>query len=684
MKKSVLTLVLLSVLLLAARIAFAETNIHSPYLTYLNGSWYYWVDTALENPRLMARDAATGEDRVLHEGWLCDSAGNSISVDGLTNDGRSLIVLDTGWNELLRVDADHPTQTETLFVFPEDHRFCRADLALCGGYLFVKWVNNDRLVRYDLRDGTQKQLALPRVVTVFPLRDGTLLVQQAIGTDAPDRLLVIDPETCEIQRVFATFEGNSRPAVAVDAASDRVYAAFDAAVWTWAGEQWTKVRDIQYSSPFGMKAKARCAGSSFYVQTDMDSWQAFHLDKQAAYTPVSILGVALDRDLDTAYMLEHPGQVIARDSGLSFLTAEDLYTKLLTRDDSFDIYAVLLTEKVAGLIRQGTFPKLNGTAFDAYADALYAPFAESLTVDHALCAVPDAPMALSFEVKPDQGVDAPESMAALIDLLEHWDEHPANAGQPLLMMNGQQPGRKELLLLCLHQLIDYQARGEELWTRPSFAALLEKIRDAKLPADRTLSDEAYESVVMCLTDGSISLQSPYGLQPPLRLCDELAMLAPMDLMTVMVVNPYARHPEEAASYLAYRCGHAALQDQRLMFRTLEPALLDRAVQRIEALEKEKQQTVRDADRQQLEREIEAERNDPYNYTASPEVLAMYREKIVPQLVPVTPELIAWRSAISIRPFLEKQANRYLNGQLSTRQLLDSIRQQIEMSKEEDR
>ena len=147
MKKSVLTLVLLSVLLLAARIAFAETNIHSPYLTYLNGSWYYWVDTALENPRLMARDVATGEDRVLHEGWLRDNAGNSISVDGLSNNGRSLIVLDTGWNELLRVDADHPTRTETLFVFPEDHRFLRADLALCGGYLFVKWVNNDRLVR---------------------------------------------------------------------------------------------------------------------------------------------------------------------------------------------------------------------------------------------------------------------------------------------------------------------------------------------------------------------------------------------------------------------------------------------------------------------------------------------------------------------------------------------------------
>ena len=108
------------------------------------------------------------------------------------------------------------------------------------------------------------------------------------------------------------------------------------------------------------------------------------------------------------------------------------------------------------------------------------------------------------------------------------------------------------------------------------------------------------------------------------------------------------------------------------------------MQRIEVLEKEKQQAVRDEDKQQLEREIEAERNDPYNYTASPEVLLMYRDKIVPQLVPVTPELIAWRSAISIRPFLEKQANRYLNGQLSTQQLLDSIRRQIEMSKEEDR
>lgn len=136
-------------------------------------------------------------------------------------------------------------------------------------------------------------------------------------------------------------------------------------------------------------------------------------------------------------------------------------------------------------------------------------------------------------------------------------------------------------------------------------------------------------------------------------------------------------------YLSYLCRNTTVQNQGMFFHTLEPKLQDRYVEELEVLEKEKGQATSKAEQQQLEAEIEAIRNNPYNYTASPKTLAMYREKIVPQLLIPVPQILSRNSSISIRAFLEIQVKSYMNRQVSTEQLLIGIRDWIESSLKEE-
>lgn len=685
MKKNALFITLLLCIAVCISWALAEADLSTPHLTYMNGHWYY-IDDSDSHTSIIMRNAQTGEESIFNADCSKDSQGNYFNIDGLTNDGKSLIAIDTQRKIVLRIQAN---QIETLFSFSIDFPpYRQANLALCGDYLFIKIDWMDNLFRLDMRDGASKQLSWQNVKGILASPDNTLLLHQAMDWDTPERLLLIDPKSGEELRMLGEFSDNTNAVVGIDKDNNRIYAAFHAGIWILEQQQWVKVRNVQLSTnPLATTRKVQCADSAFFLYDENDEfgkWRAINLNEDVDLIPINVGGFYTDGFQDMRYMRNHPNQVILKNSGLQLLSAFDLYTKLLAKDDSYDIYAIPLTDGVVKLMDRGLLSPLNGEDFDHYKDALYPSVAQSLTVNQTLFGVLESPSMFSILIKPGENVEPPTSIELLVDFLEHWDAHPANYGQPALSDGSQTMTQEDLLLLCLHQIIYQHTRGQMLWENPKITALLKKIQKAALPPKQKLDFEVADAAPIQFSNSTVALYDSIGLQPPLFLVDDIPMLIPMEFSTILLLNPYAKRPKEAMEYLAYLCKNPTLNEQSALFHTFEAKLDEYSAESIELLEKKKEEADGSAEKQQLNAEIEHILQNPDNYTANEKTLTMYREKIAPQLLPAIPQFMDSRSSISIHDFLKVQAARYLNRQINTEQLLHSIRDWLETSLKEER
>ena len=681
MKKHVFLIILILIILAFNAPSIAEENFTSDYLTYMNGKWYYINDTDPSNPALMMRDSKTNDESIFLNKLLYKN--DYIDVAGFGNDGKSIFVLDATSKNIFRIDQDH---IEAVCSISDDIPYGDANIAICGNYLFAKFKYNYNAYRIDMEDGSTKILSWPHVENLFAMSDGSLLVQQGATADSPERLQVYDPESCKEQNTIADFNANSYPSVAYDSENNHVYAAFSGAIWVLEQGNWSKVRNFQFSNTIVDRKRVRCDGSIFcvyYINDGNREWKSFRLDEDIDLTPIVVGGSYTFGSHDGAYMNSHADQVIIKAPNLRLMSAVDLYTRLLAKDDGYDIYAIMYNSGVKKLIEQNLFEPLKGSAFDNYRQSLYEPIQNELSINNELFCIIENSSIFNFRVDGSQGVEPPQSVESLVDLLEHWNENPSNRGQPLLVYNGSYTiDNEDLLLICLQQLIYYHTRGNELWKNPEIISLLERIRDADIPPKQELTMDMADKAVMHFYYSSLTLYDNDGLQPPLMLAENTPMLFPMDTTTVLLLNPYAKHPKEATEYLSYLCENVDLQWQRILFSTFEAKLQDEDVKYIESLLAEKEKSTSNNEKQKLAAEIESIKNNYYSYTASPMTLAMYREKIVPQLMLDTPLIMALNSQISIQDFLQDQVNRYLSQQIDTTSLLNNIYKWLEMSSKE--
>lgn len=683
MKKHVFLIILMLIILAFNAPSIAEENFTSDYLTYMNGKWYYIDDTKPLNRKIMTCDSKSGEESMFSDKCVYNSDKNYIYIDGFGNDGKSIIVLDTYWKKIMRIEQDH---VETICSISGNIPNSSANIAICGKYLFAKFDYEYNAYRIDMEDGSTKILSWPHVENLFAMSDGSLLVQQGAIIGSPERLQVYDPESCKEQNIIADFDANSYPSVAYDSENNHVYAAFSGAIWVLEQGNWSKVRNFQFSNTIVDRKRVKCDGSIFcvyYINDENRGWKSFRLDEDIELTPIVVGGSYTFGNYDGAYMNSHADQVIIKAPSLRLMSAVDLYTRLLAKDDGYDIYAIMYNSGVKKLIEQNLFEPLKGSAFDNYRQSLYEPIQNELSINNELFCIIENSSIFKFRVDSSQGVEPPQSVESLVDLLEHWNENPSNRGQPLLVYNGSYTiDNEDLLLICLQQLIYYHTRGNELWKSPEIISLLEKIRDADIPPKQELTTDMADKAVMHYNYSSLTLYDNDGLQPPLMLAENTPMLFPMDGTTVLLLNPYAKHPKEATEYLSYLCENVDLQWQTMLFSTLKAKLKDENVKYIESLLAEKEKSTSNNEKQKLDAEIERIKNDYYSYTASPVTLAMYREKIVPQLMLDTPLIMARNSQISIRDFLQDQVNRYLSQQIDTTSLLNNIYKWLEMSSKE--
>lgn len=681
MKKHVFLIILILIILAFNAPSIAEENFTSDYLTYMNGKWYYINDTDPSNPALMMRDSKTNDESIFLNKLLYKN--DYIDVAGFGNDGKSIFVLDATSKNIFRIDQDH---IEAVCSISDDIPYGGANIAICGKYLFAKFNYEYNAYRIDMEDGSTKILSWPQVENLFAMSDGSLLVQQGAIIGSPERLQVYDPESCKEQNIIADFEANSYPSVAYDSENNHVYAAFRGAIWVLEQGNWSKVRNFQFSNTLFDRKRVKCDGSIFcvyYINDGNIEWKSFRLDEDIDLTPIVVGGSYTDGSHDGAYMNSHADQVIIKAPNLRLMSAVDLYTRLLAKDDEYDIYAIMYNSGVKKLIEQNLFEPLKGSAFDNYRQSLYEPIQNELSINNELFCIIENGSIFNFTVDSSQGVEPPQSVESLVDLLEHWNENPSNRGQPLLVYNGNYTIDNEaLLLMCLNQMIYYHTRGNELWKNPEIISLLEKIRDADIPPKQELTMDMADKAVMHYYDGGLTLYDDDGLQPPLMLAENTPMLFPMDTTTVLLLNPYAKHPKEATEYLSYLCENIDLMGQTMLFSTFEAKLQDDIVKDIESLLAKKEKSTSNNEKQQLAAEIESIKNNYNNYTASPMTLAMYREKIVPQLMLDTPLIMALNSQISIQDFLQDQVNRYLSQQIDTTSLLNNIYKWLEMSSKE--
>lgn len=681
MKKGTFLVIFLFTIALFSTIGVAEEKITSNYLTYMNGKWYYLDEKELLQPILMMRDGKLNKDKVFSDKCAYDNEHNYIHVNGFSNDGKNIIILDAHWKNILRIEQD---RVETICSITGNIPNNNATIAVCGNYLFAKFNYVQTVFRIDMQDGSIKILPWKNVINFFAMSDGNLLVHHGLSKDAPEKLQVYNSTNCKEQNIIAEFEGNTYPSVAYNVESNRVYAAFNASIYMLEHGEWHKLRNFQFSNNAINRKKVLCNGTVFYVYNDKNNeWYGSLLDQDIDLTQIVIGGSHTLGRLDSTYMKFHPNQVVVKKPSLNLMSALDLYTRLLSKDDEYDIYAIMYNSGVRKLIEQGILQPLKGNAFDNYRQSLYKPIQNELSINNELFAVFESSSIFNFTIDKSQDIEPPTSMDSLIDMLEKWSENPQNRGQALLVHNGNCTVDNEaLLLMCLHQIIYYNARGQELWKEPKIISLLERIRNTKLAPSQELTMDIADKAVIHFTIGNVTLFDNDGLQPPLLLLDNLPMLIPMETSTVLLINPYAKHVKEATEYLAYICDNTILENQRLLFSTLESKLQDCYAEEIKNIQAQIKYSTSESERQQLSADIESIKNDYRNYTASPVTLSMYRKNIVPQLMLDIPLLMTHNSSISIRGYLQEQAYKYLHKQIDTITLLNNIQKWIEISNNE--
>ena len=131
--------------------------------------------------------------------------------------------------------------------------------------------------------------------------------------------------------------------------------------------------------------------------------------------------------VDGAFMLENPNRAIQRNND-NAMTAENVYTAIMGKEDTVDLFLVQWSSSLVELIQRGYLEALNSEGLLAHVASMYPAFQEMVTYNGTLYAVPENLIVKGWRVSADMAeqVEAPETLAELLDFIEAWEENDAN------------------------------------------------------------------------------------------------------------------------------------------------------------------------------------------------------------------------------------------------------------------
>ncbi len=403
------------------------------------------------------------------------------------------------------------------------------------------------------------------------------------------------------------------------------------------------------------------------------------------------------------------------------ISADALSTKLLTQDDTVDIYMVQVDATYTGIKAKGYFASLAGSALLQQAcQDLSEPILEAITENEVLVAYPASLRFSTFGVNLDYwqlvfGDDPlPETMEDLLDAWILYEESYADE-YPLLDIWYGFDEEALCRAFITHYIASHKDAASTLASDASLRAVLEKLNQVaqiRRAHQRTLTEwdadesEGKATVFSLFTTRDAMYQNPsfyVNTQENLVYDISIFQYTPLSLvwekdgeeqvigsMTVYVVNPYAKHQQEAVRYI--ECA-AQLEANPYLYYALHttmtepyedptfPARVQTLTENVERIEAQLQDEDLDADtRFDLEAELSYDQRilqeqDKRKWLISADTIATDRALLNHMRLNLTN---AYLPPMTSSSEIEQLCSRYVSGNLTLDMFLKTLANALEM------
>lgn len=421
-------------------------------------------------------------------------------------------------------------------------------------------------------------------------------------------------------------------------------------------------------------AETAVSFGKYAVMSKEGTFYLFDISQMQTETLLTIRGIQPETlSIDGAFMLENPDVAIQRNND-NAMTAEDVYTAIMGKEDTVDLFLVQWSSSLVELMQRGYLEALNSEGLLADVASMYPAFQEMVTYDGTLYAVPENVIVKGWRVSADMAeqVEAPETLAELLDFIEAWEENDANDGRPVVAddVYGAWTAADFASYVLEQYVMTAVQQGEEIdFQDENLMALLERIRQMK--EQHLLSDTSEPIRSGCVFAAARTLSKYQNAVDVLgvsmdrwRIIRSPALGAGSDpavgvTLTVYVVNPYSRHIAEAQQFLTYMAQNRHEQIEGCLNAHCEATLRESAQAELDELSAEERQGVL---------------NKSSSWMYHEAALTAYREQILPYLCVTPCRLLENERQSSVVPWVELQnaVQQYMDGMTDIRSCVQRL------------
>lgn len=509
------------------------------------------------------------------------------------------------------------------------------------GWLFLRAVLPEGTVyeadvyRADPLTGDAERLPLEGVTELCAWEGGLLAIACDVDNNVC-RLVSVDPESGAVhtldERSMQGIEG-----VACD--GNTICAIVDGTLSLWNGTGWTA---LQGYAPGHLDYAFAVVGDG-YASLGTDDMQYVPFTKAGSLPTLAIRGYISADNIDANFQQACPGVAVSRAADPS-LTARQVVEAIAAGDET-DLFHVRMDGELVALMREGGLAPLNESdLLLADTEGMLAQVADAIFQDRLLYAVPSL-----MHVTVWEGVEkVPATLEAMLEKHAAWTEKTPLVAHAWEGGTWTKDDYANLLLTTLITEAHNAGRAVD-FREEAFVRMLTALRDARLPEaegeawldpdeivslsgfeDMPISgDWTYEPGTTPPPPSAPDWQLPPALSPDARQTAGANLL-------VYVLNPNARHPDLAVTYLEYLCEHRALDDEALIKPASASPVLHPQIEEWIAWIIEDQHAL-DAeqglktDEEALTARTDAIRAAPDSWAVTQGRLEAYREEIAPHV-----------------------------------------------------
>ncbi len=350
---------------------------------------------------------------------------------------------------------------------------------------------------------------------------------------------------------------------------------------------------------------------------------------------------------------------------------------MTTQDATVDIIGLHADEGLSLIKQKGFYTVLNSeTLLNAYSE-LYTTVVSPICNDNGeIIAWPVfvTPTLMSAEkdLLESYGFAVPQSFEEFLDLVPQILSSNLLQEQDCVLLSVLSYNRHDMFQYLVEQyVLSCYVQGKDVdFTDETFARLAARVLEEVPEEDPSPSNEDGERTALFNFYSASNIISD-ELSVPLPLTND-GTTGIYTNLTVLIVNPYSEHKEEATAFLEYLTTKRTPEDYALYASLTEPVLNDNIVQQINALQEQVQALNVASDAEKID-ELQAEISslESIKYTISPTAIESYRALTASFVIP---EDSLPTNTVRFTSLIERTSN----GMMSLDQFTEQANQYVQM------